>query len=911
MSRPGASSSPFLPSGGGAAAASSSAARSGSRLSTSSSLFDLDLGGPSSLMGDGGGGGGFGFADDLLSSFGLSLDLGGDASPPSVALPASTFPPPPQRTPLSPSSNRLSVGRSSTPFDTRRTSGVKDASIALDFEKMLSSSETKKLTSTPERMRHIEVKGVSDIHLEAKDAVVKDDSLATMLHRTASPGPGSAAAKLEDDLELPLDGPSKTRKQETYWEFLRTTGPEDLGPKHFPPKPTPSTQLASPPSSPMPPVLSAAASSSSLSSSGTSPSARGSVSRLPSVRESASARDLDGDDDDLDGLLDRPGRKKEEMSFAEFLRTEPPPPPPAKKASASAGGAFRFFRSSSKQASQPTVEPRASGDRPSVDRLSVDKSAPPTPSSHTTSGGPPRSAVSSIQLLDAPRRPDSAPPANHGRRLSIKEVMLGLGALDQDFASVLGDVKDWSDFGFLSGIGETTTPATSTPEKPVASSSLLGPTPTLASPSLGRASSVSSAKSPASQPPALPKPEPVAEPPKPATPAKPASPAKPVEPAEAAPAIPKRLSSSGQSIKSELTKPAVPPRPSVPAKAAAEVPAAEKAVPAIPAVTTVAAAAVVAPVAAPVAAKRVQSAELAVQTDAPPARSSTATSPHLTLAQLLPPAPVIPPKPKTTEQGTQTIAVKEKPIVAAAPAAAPATAAAEVEHKADAVAAPAAEPAASEPAEAAEPAAEPLTIDTSAASDITDDLPTPTPRTISCPNCASRQEFVLAVHAERLADQAIDAAMREIQKKDASTQYNPPQGRDLRNHRLSRLSQLASEDDVVSVTTTAAREHPINMILVDENTRLQQEVAALRMALSTERSKSEHMKILKEAAEARFEQLARVAHRKLVAAMEDKRAAVSAAAAAARANASLTAMATKSAQSAGQSPLSTKRSSVA
>ncbi|KAJ3315286.1 hypothetical protein HDV04_003679 [Boothiomyces sp. JEL0838] len=59
-------------------------------------------------------------------------------------------------------------------------------------------------------------------------------------------------------------------------------------------------------------------------------------------------------------------------------------------------------------------------------------------------------------------------------------------------------------------------------------------------------------------------------------------------------------------------------------------------------------------------------------------------------------------------------------------------------------------------------------------------------------------------------------------------------------------------------------------VLEEENVRLRQELQAMKLMVQTARSQTQQMKILKEAAEARFEQLARVAHRKLVRAMVDR-----------------------------------------
>jgi hypothetical protein len=59
-------------------------------------------------------------------------------------------------------------------------------------------------------------------------------------------------------------------------------------------------------------------------------------------------------------------------------------------------------------------------------------------------------------------------------------------------------------------------------------------------------------------------------------------------------------------------------------------------------------------------------------------------------------------------------------------------------------------------------------------------------------------------------------------------------------------------------------------LLISENSRLNQEITALRLQVAQEQAKCEQFRILKEAAEARFEQLARLAHRKLVQAQADR-----------------------------------------
>jgi hypothetical protein len=60
-------------------------------------------------------------------------------------------------------------------------------------------------------------------------------------------------------------------------------------------------------------------------------------------------------------------------------------------------------------------------------------------------------------------------------------------------------------------------------------------------------------------------------------------------------------------------------------------------------------------------------------------------------------------------------------------------------------------------------------------------------------------------------------------------------------------------------------------LLQEENMRLVQELETLKLMVTQAKSQAQQMKILKEAAEARFEQLARVAHRKLVRAMAESK----------------------------------------
>lgn len=73
----------------------------------------------------------------------------------------------------------------------------------------------------------------------------------------------------------------------------------------------------------------------------------------------------------------------------------------------------------------------------------------------------------------------------------------------------------------------------------------------------------------------------------------------------------------------------------------------------------------------------------------------------------------------------------------------------------------------------------------------------------------------------------------------------------------------------VSIPTIEHSEDALSALKA-ENMRLLQDLEAIKLMLESSQAQASQMKILKEAAEARFEQLARVAHRKLVRAMVEK-----------------------------------------
>ncbi|KAI8801825.1 hypothetical protein BJ742DRAFT_572071 [Cladochytrium replicatum] len=105
---------------------------------------------------------------------------------------------------------------------------VKDASRAMDFERLLQTKETTiKLTSTPDRLKSIEVRkpGQSG-RMEAKGPVHEVES-------------GAVTGDEESDFE---DAAGKlkrsaSRKQESFADFLKNTAPEDYGMGGIPPVP--------------------------------------------------------------------------------------------------------------------------------------------------------------------------------------------------------------------------------------------------------------------------------------------------------------------------------------------------------------------------------------------------------------------------------------------------------------------------------------------------------------------------------------------------------------------------------------------------------------------------------------------------------------------------------------------------
>ncbi|KAI9007169.1 hypothetical protein BC832DRAFT_591764 [Gaertneriomyces semiglobifer] len=124
---------------------------------------------------------------------------------------------------------------------------VRDPGMAMDFEKLLLSTETKKLTITPDQMKSIEV-NKNRAKLEAKAAVVENDPGLLNLVR------GKSELDTDDDSSS-IDayiaiGANKNKEKESHWaEFLRTTTPDDLKPGARPAARTSTTSVL-PPSPP-------------------------------------------------------------------------------------------------------------------------------------------------------------------------------------------------------------------------------------------------------------------------------------------------------------------------------------------------------------------------------------------------------------------------------------------------------------------------------------------------------------------------------------------------------------------------------------------------------------------------------------------------------------------------------------
>lgn len=71
-------------------------------------------------------------------------------------------------------------------------------------------------------------------------------------------------------------------------------------------------------------------------------------------------------------------------------------------------------------------------------------------------------------------------------------------------------------------------------------------------------------------------------------------------------------------------------------------------------------------------------------------------------------------------------------------------------------------------------------------------------------------------------------------------------------------------EETIPQSSSLESEEPLFIeMLINENSRLNQEITELRLQVAQEKAKSEQFKILKESAEGRFEQLARLAHRRL------------------------------------------------
>eukprot|EP00842_Homolaphlyctis_polyrhiza_P002871 jgi/Hompol1/3585/HPOL_002165-RA len=626
-----------------------------------------------------------------------------------------------------------------------------DFELALDFEKLLNGSETKRVSSTPDRMKHIEVKK-SDVHLVAKDATTRNT--------------GGYTSAIE--------------------EFLRTTGPErdPTGPLTRPESSSrnrrpslnnlaiPSEYAASPPLSPMTPLSSSkiwavkeestdlSAESPSLQSSQRSTLGRSKKSlptpdilprpttptETPSANNSPSVTKRPSLGAGISRLFKRTSKSTTQFnvdaqasglgSFPSMLRrsgsgTSLVSPPAAQQDSMPRSSSTSLNRQSSD--ALPGLKKATSETLPAQQTRNADKGLSESAAFSLSidgipSGSPTPTATSALSLISPDSKSLPEPPSTNSesrsgsgsgsgspktsltdrqsKRLSMREILLNLHKVDPDF-SLLGDMTDWGDFF------KTDKPLTT-------GSDLLSPT---------------SAETPTSV-------------------------------ATQSPSATKSLSAATSSTSPQ-------PIPSVLASVASQPTVNSRGGPVLK------------------------------------ARSAT-------------PDPVTPPKRVVVSNAsTQTDAL---PITR-------------------------------------ESVAKPVVIDTPAVPAV-------------CLDCEQRKKQDEQNARDSAAKNAAAEAARP-RMVEAETQYQTPLDYDSPSASADADAdaEAVQAGNITPATTSQVEvvENPINMALVDENAALSQEIATLQMALSVERARLDQMRILKEAAEARFEQLARVAHRKLVTAIEDEK----------------------------------------
>ncbi|KAJ3297495.1 hypothetical protein HDU76_006552, partial [Blyttiomyces sp. JEL0837] len=252
-----------------------------------------------------------------------------------------------------PSSSSSKFGGSGGPGPRSNMLGVRDSGKAKDFESLLSSSNTVKLSSTPDRMKGMEVRPGGKpgappvpppkIKYQAKEAAVSksdSNSLADFLRNTG-PEDQNAAKPLKSALA------SKSAVEEKTAAMIRSKSAGDgIVPTSTsttavvpdqPPLPTatstPAMTTAAPP--PVPAVSTSPKTSAPNSVSGSplgSPAATrvapSAMKPAPATTKKAAVEDDDSDFED-DYFQPRRKNKEKEMSLADFLRSSEPPAPPA------------------------------------------------------------------------------------------------------------------------------------------------------------------------------------------------------------------------------------------------------------------------------------------------------------------------------------------------------------------------------------------------------------------------------------------------------------------------------------------------------------------------------------------------------------------------------------------------------
>ncbi|KAJ3202750.1 hypothetical protein HDU67_000295, partial [Dinochytrium kinnereticum] len=357
---------------------------------------------------------------------------------------------------------------------------VRDANKALAFETLLTTGATVKLSSTPDRLRTLEVQGArknsvaastAPVKYQAKEAQVntkEDNSLSEFLKTT---GPG-------DDLRTLTGGVGSKSKMGGDKAPLKGV----LKSSTLPPIPPVPQRSSTSTSIPLPPTPSDGPVSPPMSRSSTSPSAIASPTRSANLtpRGGSSLSLMDDDDSEDDELFGRKKKKKDDMSLADFLKySEPPPeaspvvvstpssPASTRRAKAIAkeegggggGGPLRLFSLTRSRNNSGTTTPDTSGTPTgSLGRRSRQTSDASLTSSPIPSSSLPLTSGATPVTLAQPTSEESqvvSPRTRSASQSSMEKLVRGMfgglngggggggvGSSDEDAATGAGDGTD-------------------------------------------------------------------------------------------------------------------------------------------------------------------------------------------------------------------------------------------------------------------------------------------------------------------------------------------------------------------------------------------------------------------------------------------------------------------------------------